>query len=183
VTCTTPLALDALVAWWARDAAPDEAARVEDHVFACDACAARLAALADLAAGIAALARTGALGLVTTSATIDRLRVDGVGLRTYRLGPGEHVLCTVTAADDYIVSWLETDAPPDAALAVDVLLAGSSLARFDGCPVDRAHGAVIVLTPAAVLRPLGEVDIVVRMSRDGVPLADYHFHHAPDRPA
>ncbi|MCC6620726.1 MAG: hypothetical protein IT385_05700 [Deltaproteobacteria bacterium] len=182
MTCPSPLPLAALVDYRARADDPAAAAAVEDHVFACDACAARLAALAALADAVASIARAGALGLIATESLLDRLRADGRALRVYRVAPGGHVPCTVKPLDDLVISWLEVDAPPGATVTLDLLAGGQPLVHLDDCPLDHTRGALLVATPAAVLRPLGEVDLLVRLTRDGAPLGDYHFHHAPDRP-
>jgi anti-sigma factor RsiW len=47
-----PLALEALAAWWTGELGEAEAARVEEHIFACEACAAASERFAGLAAGL-----------------------------------------------------------------------------------------------------------------------------------
>ncbi len=52
MTCNSPVPFDTLVAWWTRELDDAESARVEEHVFECDACAESVASLARLASGI-----------------------------------------------------------------------------------------------------------------------------------
>jgi hypothetical protein len=51
-TCTTPVPFETLAAWWTGELSADEAARVEEHFFSCDACADASSRLATLASGV-----------------------------------------------------------------------------------------------------------------------------------
>lgn len=154
------MALDELVAY-ARGELPASAEdRVEEHLFACDACARALEDVQRLAAGVAALARGGHVGASTTDALVSRAAREGLRLRTYRLAPGEEAPCTASPDDDYLVVRL---AVPSALgeERVDVAREGVEVASgarhawvAEDVLVDRAGDEVVLMFPAAAIRAL-----------------------------
>src|SRR4029079_9949252 len=84
---------------------PDEDA-VEQHLFECDACGARLQEVIALAQGVRALARGGSLRMVVSDTFLQRAREEGLQIREYTLPPGGSVQCTVAADDDILIGRL-----------------------------------------------------------------------------
>src|SRR4051794_29295738 len=96
-TCATPIGDEAMVDYWSGGLPTQEAEAIEEHVFSCAACAARLEALAALAGGISSLARQGRFCGIISRGTLNRLQRDGVRVRVYSLFPGDVVPCSVFA--------------------------------------------------------------------------------------
>ncbi len=167
--CDSPIAEDALVDYWIGgvNAADEEA--IEAHLFACGDCTARLAGIASLTAGVAALARQGRISGLISRSLINRLQREGVALRQYSVSPGETVPCTVFPGDDLVVTSLRGDFSATQAVTVSVTgLGPSSTQEFSELPVSRAESEVFFAFPGAFVRrlPSTRVEITVT-SADG----------------
>lgn len=88
---------------------PAEEERVEEHVFACEECAARVQEVTEVAEGVRRVAQEGSLMMVVSDAFLERAKVNGARIREYALPPGGSVQCTVTAEDDLLVGRLKAD--------------------------------------------------------------------------
>lgn len=91
--------------WLGVLAGPDEDS-VEEHLFECDQCGARLREVMALADGIRRLAREGDLRMVVSDAFIQRAAEDGLRVREYALPSGGSVHCTVSEDDDLMIGRL-----------------------------------------------------------------------------
>ncbi len=108
--CNVPIPDETLLDYWARDLADgDETDRVEEHLFACGECSARLDRLAALGTGLATLVRQGRVSGIVSRAILNRLQRDGVHVRMFSLVPGETVPCAVFPGDDLVVTSLRAD--------------------------------------------------------------------------
>ena len=84
--CKAPIPEGTLLDYWACDLADgDETERVEEHLFACGDCSARLHHLAALGTGLAALVRQGRVSGIVSRAILNRLQRDGVHVRMFSL--------------------------------------------------------------------------------------------------
>jgi len=177
--------LETLVAWWLGEAPATEGEKVEEHVFACARCAARLEWLAALAEGVRAAVRGGRVGLFVSAGFVDALAREGLRLREYRLDPGASVSCTIGADDDAVVSRLR--APLAGVRRIDVLhrvSAGGVEApeeRIADVPFDAAAGEVLLIPGAAALKAMPSHTVHVRLVAAGEgaerPLGEYTFLH------
>lgn len=91
--------------WLGALAGPDEES-VEEHLFECERCRARLRETMALAEGVRRLAREGDLRMVVSDAFLRRAAEDGLRVREYAPPPGGGVQCTATEDDDLIVGRL-----------------------------------------------------------------------------
>ena len=108
--CRTPIPEETLLDYWAGDLADGyEMNQVEEHLFACGECSARLAQLVALGTGLGTLARQGRISGTVSRAVLNRLQRDGVHVRLFSLVPGETVPCAVFPGDDLIVTFLRAD--------------------------------------------------------------------------
>lgn len=82
---------------------------VEEHLFACELCAARMGEIIALAEGVQRVAREGSLMMVVSDAFLERAKQNGARVREYALPDGGSVQCTVTAEDDLLVGRLKAD--------------------------------------------------------------------------
>lgn len=144
-----PLGLDDLLDYLLGELAPERADALEDHVFACTACADRLAALETLGVSVAAAVRGGAVAGNVDSAFLDRAAVDGLTTTEYRLVPGGTVPCSAGPEDLWVVR-----------LAAD--FAGLDRLTLDAELHDLEHDAVTPLPGREVVvdRDRGEVILV-----------------------
>lgn len=182
-TCGAPVGWEVLVDYWAGDLVAADAEAVEEHVFACEACAGRLAGVAALARGISRTARrTGGMRLSATPALIDALSKHGVRMRHYRLGPGESVACTVGADDDLVVTWLRADLMGTERVDLAAYDAsGAPLGRWEDMPVDPASGQVLFTLPGDEMRTWPDMVqricvVAIEQGRERV-LGEYTFNH------
>ena len=179
--CT--MSRDELLAWWLGDLDDAEDSRLDAHLFACAACATRLAALLALGDAIRLEMLRGSFGFVVPAAFVDRLRGAGLTLREYTLAPGGSVNCTIGPNDDFVVSHLH--APLADVQRLDVLIDDTTLGqlRLDDVPFDPSTSALTVVPGAAFLRSLGKTQqrlrlVAVAGAQERV-IGDYIFNHTP----
>ena len=173
-----------LVDYWFGEAQPRDEEAVEEHLFACTECSARLEELVGLGAGIRDALRSGALRAVLPRDFVERLKSEGLRLREYRVPPGGSVNCTLTGEDDFVVSRLQ--APLAGVERLDLVYVGpdgEAQATFEDIPFDAAAGEVLVLPSAAAVRAMPAHTFRMRLVAVGAhgakPLGDYTFIHTP----
>jgi hypothetical protein len=123
--------------WLGALSGPDEES-VEEHLFECDQCGARLREVMALAEGMRRLAREGDLRMVVSDAFLQRAAEDGLRVREYAPPSGGSVQCTVTENDDLMIGRLAAN------------LSGAG--RVDLCWCD-AHGVERIRLPDIPFRP------------------------------
>lgn len=182
-TATPCPAFGDLADYWTSDITPDDADRIEAHIFECERCARMLAEADRLRAGIGALARSGNIQAFVTDAVLNRLARDGVRIRYYALSPGESVRCAVWSDDDVLVTRLRGNfagvESVDAQLRLD---SGEEWAHTKDIPVPAGATELVMALPAAVVRtaPKTPMRLTLRTSdasRHERILADYVFNH------
>ena len=173
-----------LIDYWFGEAEPRDEDALEEHLFACAQCTARLEELAALGAGIRRALRSGALRAVLPREFIERLKSEGLRLREYRVAPGASVNCTLSAEDHFVVSRLQ--APVAGIERLDLVYVGAdgeAQATFEDIPFDAAAGEVLVLPSAAAVRALGAQTMRMRLvavaGEDKKPIGEYTFIHTP----
>ena len=70
-TCAIPLDAPLLAEYWLAALSPDEEASIEEHLFTCDTCGARLDETIALAESLRALARSGSLMMTVPQSFLD----------------------------------------------------------------------------------------------------------------
>lgn len=181
--CKVPLPLATLEGYWFGELEAPEAERVEEHFFSCDACGARLRALAALGRGVRRLAHDGAVPLVVTAAFLEAASRAGLRTREYSVPAGGRVACTVTPEDDLLVGRMSADFHGVACLDILVEMAGQVVQRIEDAPVSPDARELILLQAMPAARALGRTEMRVRLvSREGDlerVLGDYTFDHTP----
>lgn len=185
--CQSPLPWDTLLDYWCGDLDTGSEEQIEEHYLGCAHCSRRLEQLKDLAQGVRSLARSSGATMIVNEAFVRRLARDGRHLREYRVPLNGSVNCTVTADDDFLVSYLE--APLAGVQRIDMLTLdndGRILLRQDDIPFDADSGSVIFLPGIEAIRALPKTTMHLRLLAvdelgDHV-LGDYRFHHTPQRP-
>ena len=172
--------------WWAGDLAPPRADVVEEHLLECDVCSRRAGLMSDLARGIAALARSGAVAGPATPGLVARLERDGLRVHRYRIGPGQVIPCSVWPEDQVMAVVLDVPAPsgePAKRLDLVARVGDDPVIRAEDVPLDRATGTLTWLSPAAVdrRRPATRVSFqVIRVAAHGESIAgEFALAHEP----
>ena len=106
MSCTTPIDAAVLADYWLAALAQPEEEAVEEHLFACDECGARLREIIALAEGVRKIAREGSLRMVVSDSFLKRAAEEGLRIREYAPPAGGGVQCTVTAEDDILIGRL-----------------------------------------------------------------------------
>jgi len=185
--CHTPIPDAILLDYWARDLADgDEMNRVEEHLFACSDCSARLHQMTALGAGVTALVRQGRVSGIVSRAILNRLQRDGAHVRMFWLAPGETVPCAVFPGDDVIVTALRADFSGVETVTLSVTGPDDSpFGQCDDVPVSGPRGEVLWANPAALLRQLPSMRLELTLTSTGaVPteLGRYVLEHSASTP-
>ena len=173
---------ETLLAYWLDELDDDATREVEEHVFECDDCGARLREILQLRAGVRGALRAGVLASVVSTAFIDKLRGDGLRVREYRLEPGGSVACTVGPDDDLAVSYLR--APLGGIRQLDLEIEGAGVShRSTHIPFEAAANQVALIAPTAFLKTLGVASqrmrlLAVTQESERV-VGEYTFNHYP----
>ncbi|MFO1398920.1 MAG: zf-HC2 domain-containing protein [Burkholderiales bacterium] len=186
-TCATPVGSEALVAYWLGELAADAEAAVESHYFTCPDCAAQLAAIAQVAAGVRVAVHEGLVRAVITPAFLAFMRGQGMRIREYRLRPGTTVACTIRADDDAVVGRMQADLAGVARVdAIERLALPNGRVtrwRVEDLPFDAAAGEVLTLPCAATLRTMPahtlHVELIAIAATGERSLGEYTFAHTP----
>jgi hypothetical protein len=178
------LSFATLIEYWFGELAPDDEQGIEEHLFDCAHCSARLGELAQLGAGITSAFRSGNLRAVISAPLLEKMKTAGLRLREYRVSPGGSVRCTISAADDAVVGRLEAPLSDVARLDLAVLdERGEVRSRLEDIPFDPVAGEVLFCPSAARLKKLpAHTDVVRLIAIDEAgqrSLADYTFVHTP----
>lgn len=180
------ISFETFIAYWLGELPAVEEAPLEEHLFACASCSARLEELAALAAGTRAALRQGQVAAAISAPFLEALRRQGLRIREYRVPPGGRVDCTLRADDDAVVSRMQaTLAGVKRVDALQRLEVGGEVSerRVEDLPFDPAAGEVLHLPSAAELRKLPAHTLRVRLvavdEAGERPLGEYTFAHTP----
>jgi hypothetical protein len=172
--CQAPIPEETLIDYWTHELADGaESDRVEEHLFACGDCSARLQHLAALGTGLAALVRQGRFAGIVSRAFLNRLQRDGVHVRMFWLAPGETVPCAVFPGDDLVVTALRADFSGVDAVTLSVTGPGdSTIGRCDDVPVAGLGGEVLWATPAALVHQMPSMRLQLTLTSAGATGAE-----------
>jgi hypothetical protein len=164
-----------------------EATEVEDHVLSCSDCAGVLERLLDLGARVTEVTREGSTFMLAGQALVGELERVGLVTRTYRMGPGGEVACTVDAKDIYTALHLSLDTRGEVGRVDMVYESPTGKYRVDDVPVDRDAGEVVFVQPAEYIRTLPserKTILLIGVGSDGERiLGEYVLDHTAFRPA
>lgn len=144
VPCTTPIDAGALSDYWLAVLSPEEESRIEEHLFVCEACGARLDQIISLAESLRALTRSAALTMVVPQSFLDRASSAGLHVREYAPPAGGSVQCTVTANDDVLIGRMAANVTGSRRLDLSICdLAGKEQFRLSDIPFNPESRAVL----------------------------------------
>jgi anti-sigma factor RsiW len=174
--------LTVLVEYWQGELSPEREAEVEEALFEHPDVARMLDAIARLDGGVRALVRAGRLHSGLTVDAVAAMEAAGLRVRTYRLGPGEVVPCTI-AAEDLVVIRLHADFGE--ASEVEVTMDGTfddqppAHERREGVPVDRGASEVVLVYPGDQIRALPRSRFVYKVRAGERLFGEYGLDHHP----
>jgi len=185
--CQAPIPDATLLDYWARDLADsDETDRVEEHLFACGDCSARLDGLAAVGSGLATLVRQGRVSGIVSRALLNRMQRNGIHVRMYSLVPGDTVPCAVFPGDDLVVAALRADFSGVDAVTLSVTgPEDSPNGEINDVPVSGPDGEVLWATPAAVVRQMPSMRLQLTLASAGATRAElgtYVLDHSASIP-
>ncbi len=183
-TCPAPTPATTLLAYWFGELDTAAENDVEEHLFGCSECSARLRELAQLGDGIRRATHEGRVFSIVTARFVSRLQEAGLRIREYRMHPGGSVLCTVAPEDDLVVGHLHADLSGVERLDVVVhdLTAGLDF-RLENVAFDPASDEVVMAPSVIELRRLTRatqrVELLAVQSTAEKLLGEYTFNHYP----
>jgi len=178
--CASPVADEVLVDYWTGDLPAADGPALEEHLFSCADCSARLEGVASIAGGVAALARQGRITGIISRALLNRLQRDGVRVRQYTLDPGETVPCAAFPGDDVVVTALNANLAGVRAVSLRVTGPNDAvMGELNDIQVAASPAAVMWVTPAALIRslPTQRVRLTLRSADDARLIAEYALDH------
>ena len=184
MSCGSPIDFDRLVAWWLGEWPEPDQAALEEHLFGCAHCSARLEILAALDSGVRAAVQRGTVGVVVSGPFVSAMKQGGMRLREYRVEPGGSVNCTIRADDDAVVSRLRAPLSDLRRLdLVRVLGGGAPDERVADVPFDPKAGEVLVIPPPAWLKTMPAFTMRMRLvavdEAGESEIGEYTFVHSP----
>jgi hypothetical protein len=106
MSCATPLNAAVLADYWLGLLSQSEEEGLEEHLFSCDDCNARLSEMVALGEELRNLAHEGSLRMVVSETFLERAAAKGMTVRQYAPPRGGKVDCTVTLEDDLLIGRL-----------------------------------------------------------------------------
>jgi hypothetical protein len=171
-----PVELETLVAWWTGELPSEEAARLEEHLFACDACSGLSERFARLAGGLREH-----LPPIISPAQRDRLLAAGTRMWVTPVDAGVNATAVFAPQFDLLVHALRADLSRAERVDVEIVMQGwSEPILCEGVPFDAKSGEILVccqrhfqhMSPAD---PLFRVHVVESGERRRV--GDYLVQH------
>jgi anti-sigma factor RsiW len=186
--CDNPIDAAVLADYWISALSEAEEETVEEHLFACDPCGARLREMIALAEEIRRLAREGSLRMVVSDEFLRRAEKAGLRVRQYAPPAGGSVQCTVTAEDDLLIGRLAADLA--GAGRVDLSICderGAEQSRMRDIPVNPSSGGVVLQESITSIKAAPTSTLILRLvgvSEAGGErlLGEYTFHHTRTLP-
>jgi len=183
-SCQTPLDPTVLSEYWLEELTETDEDRVEEHLFACEACSRGLQSMVQLIEAIRGLTRKGLLQVIVSEPFLERLRAEGLNIRQYQVHPGGGVACTITDTDDLVIARLAADLT--GAQRVDISRCdaqGREHLRIRDIPLISTRNEVVFSERTDLLRALGPDVLRVRLiavedTQERI-LGEYTFNHTP----
>jgi hypothetical protein len=188
LTCAHPIDAAVLADYWLAALEKPEEESVEEHLFTCDECGARLRETIALAEGVRRLARQGSLIMVVSDAFVNRAREQGLHVREYAPPRSGSIECTVSAEDDFLIGRLAADL--SGARRVDLCFCdarGVERLRLPDIPFRPEAGGVAFQQSITYAKAAPSESMVARLvafDESGVErlLGEYTFNHTRTLP-
>jgi hypothetical protein len=188
MNCSHPIDAAVLADYWLAALAKPEEEAVEEHLFTCDECGARLREVIALAEGVRKLAREGCLRMVVSDTFLKRAAEEGLRVREYAPRAGGGVQCTVTAEDDLLIGRLAANL--SGAKRVDLCICderGVEQLRLPDIPVQSGASNVVYQESITFAKAAPTNKMIVRLIAFDEAggerlLGEYTFNHTRSLP-
>jgi hypothetical protein len=188
MNCSNPIDAAVLADYWLAALAKPEEEAVEQHLFDCDECGARLREVIALAEGVRKLAREGSLRMVVSDTFLKRAAEEGLRVREYAPPAGGGVQCTVTAEDDLLIGRLAANL--SGAKRVDLCICderGVEQLRLPDIPVQSGASNVVYQESITFAKAAPTNKMIMRLvafDEAGAErvLGEYTFNHTRSLP-
>lgn len=186
--CSNAIDAAVLADYWLSSLTGADEEAVEQHLFECDVCGARLREVIAIAEGVRKLAGDGSLRMVVSDAFLKRAAEEGLRIREYAPPPGGSVQCTVTAEDDILIGRLAANL--SGAKRVDLSLCderGVEQLRLSDIPVNQTAGSVLLQESITFAKAAPNHKMIARLvaieeSGGERLLGEYTFNHTRTLP-
>jgi hypothetical protein len=186
--CSNPIDVVVLADYWTAALTKSEEEAVEEHLFDCDQCGARLHEVIALVDGVRKLAREGSLRMVVSDSFLKRVAQEGLRIREYALPSGGGVQCTVTAEDDFLIARLATNLTE--ARRVDLCICdglGVEQLRLPDIPVQPGASTVVYQESITFAKAMPTSKMIARLITFDEAggerlLGEYTFNHTRSLP-
>lgn len=187
-TCSQPIDA-AILADYRLGVLPEsEEELVEEHLFQCDECGARLRELIALAESLRALAHSGSLMMVVPESFLRSAAQKGLHISQYAPPSGGSVQCTVTAEDDLLIGRLSADL--STARRIDLSLSdpgGNERFRLRDVPFSPDASGILWQQSITFAKGAPTSTMVARLldiddAGSETLLGEYTFHHTRTLP-
>jgi anti-sigma factor RsiW len=186
--CTNPIEATVLADYWLAALPEAEEETIEEHLFTCDECGARLREVVALAEALRNLTREGSLQIVVSDKFLRRAAEEDLRVRQYAPPRGGSVQCTVTAEDNILIGRLAADLK--GAERVDLSICderGVEQSRMRDIPVNPSEGSVIVQESITFAKAAPTSKMILRLlnvdeAGDEKLLGEYTFNHTRSLP-
>ena len=186
--CTDPVDAGVLADYWLAALSEVEEGAVEEHLFTCDECGARLREVIALAQGLRNLAREGSLQMIVSDAFLRRAAEEGLRVRQYAPPPGGGVQCTVTAEDDILIGRLAAQLTGTQHIDLSICdERGIEQLRMRDIPINPSAGSVILQESITYAKAAPTSKMIMRLlnvdeAGDEQLLGEYTFNHTRTLP-
>jgi hypothetical protein len=188
MSCPHPIDPAILADYWLAALPPPEEEAVEEHLFECDLCGARLREVIVLAEGLRNLAREASLRMIVSDGFLQHAAAEGLRVREYAPPSGGSVECTVTADDDILIGRLAANLT--GANRVDLCICderGIEQLRMPDIPVHSGAASIAYqesITWAKAMPTSTMIARLVALDESGAErlLGEYTFHHTRSMP-
>lgn len=188
VNCWNPIDAAILADYWMAALPGSEEQSVEQHLFECDQCGARLREVIALADGVRKLAREGSLRMIVSELFLKRAADQGLRVRQYAPPPGGAVQCTVTEEDDILIGRLAANLI--GATRVDLCFCderGVEQGRLPDIPVNPDAGSVLLQESIDFAKAAPNHKMIARLvaideGGGELLLGEYTFNHTRSLP-
>lgn len=179
--CHAPVSDDDLLEYWTHAIEGTDAERIEDHLFSCSDCAARLEAMVSLGDGLRTLVQQGRVSGIVSRSLLNRMQRDGVKVRQYSLSPGERVPCAAFPDDDLLVISMRANFAGAETVTLSVTGRNDELiGRISDVLVSPADSEILWATPGEVIRGMPSTRVHLRIVSEapgGETIAEYELDH------
>lgn len=158
------IAFERLVDWLVGELDAQAEDDVEEHIIACDECAATARLLLELRESVPEIARAGQARYLLTRALLRKIEADALPVRTYVIAPGATVPCSADSRQVYALTHLQADLEDVVRVDAELLDAeGATIQRIEDAPFDRRVGAVVIAETGDAVRQWPTMLLQVRL--------------------